>query len=314
MDSHFAGKLNDCSHIVFRVFGNTFDFATDDPDSALLCPRYSFGLEPEIHSPNSNIPVTDYSLALLKAEAPHASLITEGPVRSVCVGPGETMLFSQAAQCGAAALRGDVRARQRTALSAGSLFVRLAAHACGVFFMHASAVCSSRGAALFVGGNEAGKSTLSLELVCRGMDPLADDNLPLQPSRDGVFALPVREAVNASKLGPHNRRILIRRGYSPAQLDDFMFPPGDLPRPSRVRALFFPQWGEEHSVKNASGAFALKALYEACKTPLSGNGIKEYDKMVGQLLEQAKRRILVLRKGVPAPDPFLEAVLSAAAG
>lgn len=288
----FSSTSNSLSHlwvVSFRVFDTDIVVFTDDPDAASLSPRCSFGVEPGVSFHESAPAAGTPFLALVKDSGRAAALIDElAAAERLRVGLGAPdMAWDASRGAAVAVLDGPPPQRAHTAITAAAFFVRLLLKSRGVFFIHASCVAHDGAAALIAGENETGKSSLAHALALSGMSLAADDNLPICADTDAVRAMYVREAFNAANMDAGQVQSLLGRGFSRAHVPGFLLPPSAL-EPVPARAVFFPYWAEKDTPPQpVSGAFALKALYAACKTPLAGDDIKVYDAIVARLLEQA---------------------------
>jgi hypothetical protein len=284
----------------------TFRIFTDEPDFARLGPQFRFGAQ--IHETPQSAPQWPQPrcMALVKDPALLAPLIESMPgVRRVPCGPDHTLFYSESGGCAAAALPATRADAERTALTALPVFVRLIMLKSAWFFMHAAAVRAPQCAVAFIGDNECGKSSLARALVPAGWDLLADDSLPLAAAHQNlVCALPVREAVNVRSLDAQGLVDLRTRGYEESGLVGFLLPP-ELPlaTPAPLRLALYPEWGGPgaETLCEARSAYAYKKLLAACNTPLWGDGLEIYAKMIDQLLVQCRHFRIALTRGAPAP-------------
>lgn len=285
----------------FKAFGMNFTIATDSPEEALLCPALKFGAVPVASAPDDLQWPRPRTLSLFRDHArslDHARALA--CAESVRIGEGRkhVLRFDTALCRGAATLPRSKAGATRTALFATNVFVRLALKSKGIFFLHASAAVADGGAAVFAGENESGKSTLARALACRGWKLFSDDGLPIFMRGKKVFALQSREAINSASISRTCRKMLADAGFTPATLGGFVHAPDYGGRAIPVKLVFLPRWsGSRPRPRTADRAFALKALYNSCATPLFLSDLPLYDKLIGTLVYQAGNYHLDLRKG-----------------
>jgi hypothetical protein len=133
----------------------------------------------------------------------------DGQELSIARGPSDDLLFGYgdrahfhldpAAKCLECAPTGTGRGWRRTLLARILPNVRLA-H--GFEALHASAVASSRGVVAITGPSGAGKTTLALELMRRGMSLVGDDVLMLSTGPSGVLGHPATPHMNVDQRAP----------------------------------------------------------------------------------------------------------------
>lgn len=291
--------------LTFQTFDMTFRIITDEPALARLGPQYRFGapvVETFECAPQWPQP---RCLALVKDPALLAPLIDSMPgARRVPCGPDHTLYYSESGGCAAAALPAPRADAERAALTAAPVFVRLVMLDSNWFFMHAAAVCAPQCAVAFIGDNECGKSSLARALVPAGWDLLADDSLPVAALRSQVCAMPVREAVNVRSLDAQTLADLCARGYAESGLQGFLLPPElHLTAPAPLRLVLYPEWGGfgADTLCEAGPAYAYKKMLAACNTPLWGDGLEIYAKIIDQLLVQCRHFRIALTQGAPVP-------------
>lgn len=282
----------------FRAFDVVITVFTDDPETAALSPRCSFGVDPDVRPYEDTLSSAAPFLVMVKDMNRAAACMEELPgAERLRVGVGAPAMAWDAARGAAvAALHGGAQQRAAIAFTATALFVRLLLKARGLFFIHAACAARDNAAVLIVGENEAGKSSLAHALTLSGMSLVADDNLPLFVEHSTVRAVFVREVFNAGNLDAARVDALLARGFERAHIPGFLLPPPAVESvPARV--VIFPFWAEKDAAPvPVSGAFALKALYAACKTPLAGDDIKVYDALVARLAGQAVCRRVGLER------------------
>ncbi len=137
----------------------------------------------------------------------------------------------------------------------------------GLVTLHASAVCTERGAVLFLGKSGAGKSTLAAALAARGYQVLTDDVAAIQafspdPPRVLCGYPNLRlwsDAFEQLGLSAESRSRRVRDG-----LDKYLWPVDRFDmRPQTVRAAYVLQAGETETLElvRMTPAKALRALW-----------------------------------------------------
>jgi hypothetical protein len=304
------------SLITFRAFGNSFRIITDAPDIARLAPVFRFGAEAEIETVRNPVWPRAGALALVKDRGLFDSLSSGmSGARAVSCGPHAGLLYSETGECAAALLPENKADAETAVLCATPVFVRIVMLKSNWCFMHAAAAAANGQAVAFVGDNECGKSTLARTLVSRGWDLLADDSLPVVMQGQDVCAMPVREAVNARALDAKEREALMARGYKECGLAGFLTPPElNADEPASLRMIFYPEWGAagDAVARDASPAFAYKKLLAACISPLQGDDMRLYVKILDQLMARSRHIRITLVRESAAPAVFLQDILRGA--
>ena len=147
----------------------------------------------------------------------------------------------------------------------GSAWTALLQHR-GLVTLHASAVCTRRGAVLFLGRSGAGKSTLAAALAVRGYEVLADDvvavpSVPPGPPRATPGYPNLRlwaDAFDRLGLGAGNRR-RARDG-----IDKYLLPADRFSkRPRTIRAAYVLRVGNTESLElgRATPSAAVRILW-----------------------------------------------------
>jgi hypothetical protein len=146
-------------------------------------------------------------------------------------------------------------------------------HQRGILPLHGSAVNTSRGAILFLGGRGAGKSTAAATLAQRGHGLIADDLCAIVPDSDGwPLVLP---GLRRIKLWRDAVERLGMNGSDMSPLDDgrdkfSIAVPGPAPRSgTRVHAMYllFPEDATERRITELRGFDRVAALMEQTYRP-----------------------------------------------
>jgi len=137
----------------------------------------------------------------------------------------------------------------------------LAAVLQGYELFHASAISHPGGAAAFVGGSGAGKTSLASRLVARGADFVTDDVLALERGPDAPLAHPGP----AFMAVPNEDRSLIcvasdRLGRAVGASDKIHVSPGTVARELPLRALYFIEPGASFQIDRFHEVDARRVL------------------------------------------------------
>ena len=119
----------------------------------------------------------------------------------------------------------------------------------GYEVLHASAIATDGGAAAFAGASSAGKTSMATRLVTRGGAFLTDDVLAVEPSDGHVLAHPgpafmaIRhdDAAMIAELGG-------RSGAALGATDKMHVSPPSRGRASRLRVIYYLQWGDTFAI------------------------------------------------------------------
>lgn len=186
----------------------------------------------------------------------------------------------------------------RLVFSAVAAFVQCALKSKGVFFIHASAVGSDKGAVLFAGPNNCGKSTLMRAMLERGGVYLADDAAPVKIGIDGCEILASEETVSATGLPEEEvGRLIAENGFIRSRDTRFLVPPAGR-KSCTPLAIFFPEAADENS-----GPFilprkeALLRILRLIKTPLSDADAEVWFSMADKLSRQARAARIAISRG-----------------
>lgn len=140
-----------------------------------------------------------------------------------------------------------------------------------LYFVHAGAVLSKRGAILIVGASGAGKSTLTWGLVQTGLSYLSDELAPVELRSMRVHPYPHALCLKREPPAPYTLPPTTLRTDETLHIpvDTFATPPA---APSAIGAILFVQYAPAHAAPAAreiSAGSAAARLYTQALNPLA---------------------------------------------
>lgn len=139
--------------------------------------------------------------------------------------------------------------------------------AAGFYSLHAGGVRGEKGAVVFTGEADSGKTTLVAGFVRGGWDFLADDNLPLSFGDGRLRAYFLGEAIKGMRFDVEELDSLAKRGYRLFGYPGFLTAPR-VSGAADVRMIFFLERGEGFQFEELEPGAALVRLLNLCKVPL----------------------------------------------
>jgi hypothetical protein len=215
---------------------------------------------------------------------------------------------------------------QVVALSLVGRVATFVLHQLGYPSLHASAVVTPAGAAVFLGPPGQGKSTIAASFMRQGAALLTDDVLPLRAADDGVYAIP---SLPMMKLWPQSAHQSLEltgplpnlTAWYPKKLltldQRFRFAEA----PARIRGIyvldrFDPQRAErppEATLRRLRGHEQLTALLAqmpSIRTCLTAREVADLLPLFARLLRQARCRVLSYPTGFRHQAAVRELVLA----
>lgn len=173
------------------------------------------------------------------------------------------------------------------------------------FLIHAFAAARNNQAILIVGPSGSGKTTTGLSLLLAGWELLANDVVLVQPTPDGIYALPTPGAIGIRpqtlELLPGLREMITGLPTGPMiDITDSLHNFVNWARPTRVTAVYFPQIVQQASseIRFQNRAVGLAQLMTESIDQWDAPYLQTHMTLLQNLCQQAKTYALHLGQDV----------------